>query len=300
MDKFELEKLIIVFVDEYAVSRGLSAAWAKKIKAMCFTFVAWLRSTGTIPQLANLTPGVCRGYLVYLRGKYHNWTIRHHYIALKLFVDYLIDKGLLQTNPLKGIRAPTAAKKVPNIISDKEYADIIDSVQTMSAPHPFSRVRNRTFFRLWKVTGLRVGEMLNLKMDDFRLNDKNKSIQIWNGKRSRYDYLPLAGGVLPDIEEYLSARGLNHSPHFFLSATKGKKWGYGGVRRLFGRLKELGLLTPNITPHNFRATFCCNLLNKGVNVFEVQALMRHTSLQSTLFYVKNNPARLQEYVDKLL
>lgn len=256
--------------------------------------------TGIKPQVSDLNPEICRAYMLYLRGRYHNWTIRHHYEALKLFVDYLVKKGLLQSSPLKDIKMPAAYKKIPNILSNEEYNYLIDNIKNVRFLHPFSKIRNHMFFKLWKVTGLRIGEMLNLKITDFRLNDDKKSLQIWNGKRSRFDYLPLAVGIIPDVENYLKERGLNHYPNFFLSSNKKRKWGYMGVKNLFDKLKRLGFLKPEITPHNFRATFCCNLLNKGVNVFEVQELMRHTNLQSTLFYVKNNPARLQKYVDDLI
>lgn len=300
MGDFEFENLIVDFVCEYSVNRNLCVSWSKRLKGMGFAFAAWLRSTGIRPQTSDMTPDTCRAYILYLKGRYHNWTIRHYFNAIKLFADYLIKRGLLQSNPLKDIKIPPAYKKMPNILNDEEYNYLIDNIKSVRFRHPFSMIRNHTFFRLWKVTGLRVGEMLNLKMSDFRLSDSKKSLQIWNGKRNRYDYLPLAVGVVPDIEKYIKLRGFNHSPNFFLSSNKTNKWGYIGVKRLFKRLKKLGYLKPEITPHNFRATFCCNLLKRGVNVFEVQELMRHTNLQSTLFYVRNDPARLQEYVDKLL
>jgi len=295
-----MRQLINEFIVEYITIRDITPKWGKRIKRMCLDFCDWMQLQGIEPEIKNLNPGLCKKYVEFLKERYHNWSRRHSYNALKLFLNYLTRKNLLSQNPLKGIRYPSAHRKLPTTLSKEEYNVVLEKIKTLHFNDPFLNLRNYLFFKLWQVSGLRVGEMVNLKISDFYLNGEKNYVQIWNSKCERFDYLPIASKLVPLIQEYLSTRGLNHSPYFFVATHHRGKLHYPAIFNLFARLKREGCLRPDITPHNIRATFCCQLLDNGVNVFEVQELMRHHSLNSTLFYVRNNPQKLQKHVDKLI
>lgn len=214
--------------------------------------------------------------------------------ALRHFYTYLEIHKIVSSNPFKTIKNPKKDKKLPNFLQYNELTDIIKSIP-LDTP---LNIRNRLIIELLYATGLRVSELVNLKIQD--INKSNREIRVLGkGSKERITYYGEYAADMLNI--YLTkARPelLEDKKNDYLILNKlGNKITSRSIENIINKTIEDLAIKHHISPHVLRHTFATDLLNNGADLKSVQELLGHSSLSTTQIYTHITNDRLrQEYL----
>ena len=229
-----------------------------------------------------------RNYLKYLDDlNLKNSTIARRISALRTFYNYLLNKGLVDTNLFNSIRNPKIEKKLPNYLSYEELARILDNIDIST----FIGLRNRLMVEMFYATGCRVSEITNIKVND--IDKSNNSIRIM-GKGSKERIVYFGEYARDYLDRYLP---LIDCVYLFTNEAKEKLSVHDVEYIIKDLVKNLALKT-HVTPHTLRHTFATHLLNNGADKKTVQELVGHSSLNTTGIYTHVSNERIKEVYRK--
>jgi integrase/recombinase XerD len=214
-------------------------------------------------------------------------------VVLRCF-SLLYRLGHLLKNPGRGIdfviREPAGIRGVMSIEEVKEF---LESIETASG----YGLRDRTMFEMMYVTGMRIGEIEKLDVEDVDVCAGEVMIRQGKGEKDRI--VPLGKTVKGYLTKWLQEVRkwfVNTDKENALFTTrKGGRMPTGSIRGLFKRyLKDAGLWRDNLSPHSLRHSCATHLLDNGADIRYVQELLGHESLETTVVYTKPTVAGLKK------
>ncbi len=147
-------------------------------------------------------------------------------------------------------------------------------------------------------TGLRVGELCALRLGDVDLSERKGRVTVRSGKGQKYRVIPLNADVRRALAQYLAVRPRVADDHLFVSQRGGTALSTHGVEQLVATYaRQAGL--EDVTPHTLRHTFGKGLLDAGVDLPTVAALLGHENLNTTAVYTHPSARDLERAVEKL-
>ena len=226
-----------------------------------------------------------RDYLVYLYSKkYTNKTICRHISSLRSFFKYLLLNKKITDNPMLLITNPKLEKKLPNFLYYNDLEKILESPDQSN----FFGIRDELIIELMYATGIRVSELVNIKVKD--IDFIKKTIQIF-GKGKKERIVLFGNKTLELIKKYLNESEFNHE--YLILNQRGKKITERGIRLILEKnVRKSGVKT-HVTPHTIRHTFATHMLNEGANLVTVQELLGHENLATTQVYTHVSNERLR-------
>lgn len=243
-------------------------------------------------EYENIVYEDLRYYLVYLKDKKKNSnsSIDRKISALRGFYKYLVNLKILEANPFDIVSGPKKEKKLPRYFEYNELEELFNSVDVSSV---IGR-RDRLILELLYATGVRVSEMVEIKVSDIDISNRNINI-IGKGNKERI--VKFGEYCLDAINDYLdnsyNKLNINNINYLFLN-SRGSKLTDRGVRYILDNLiKETGL-NKKISPHMLRHSFATHLLNNGADLLTVQKLLGHESIKATQVYTHVSTDRLKE------
>lgn len=243
----------------------------------------------------NLKIDDARGYLKYLdKLNYKNTSISRMLSSLRGFYRYLMIKKEVSVNYFKLLSNPKKEKKVPNYLQYDEFEKIIRSIPCDTTLGK----RNYLIIELLYATGIRVSELVNIKIKD--ITKKEKSIRII-GKGNKERIVYYGEYAARALEDYLNnARDellKNKNSDYLLVNHLGNKLTTAGIRDILEKIVMSASLKHKMSPHTLRHTFATHLLSEGADLRAVQELLGHESLSTTQIYTHVGLDRLRnEYL----
>ena len=229
-----------------------------------------------------------RDYLEYLKLKKESaTTVRRKISSFKTFYKFLylndyIDK---KEYPLSRIAYPKTDKKLPSFVYYNDLLEIINE-----STRDKDGVRDRLIIEMLYATGVRVSELVNIKVDDIDFNNRRIRI-LGKGNKERIVYY---GEYAEEIlKEYINSREKNKENYLFMN-SKGNRLTDRGVRYIIDNIMERLSVKTHVTPHVLRHTFATDMLNNGCDIKVVQELLGHSSLRTTEVYTHVTNERLKE------
>lgn len=215
--------------------------------------------------------------------------------GLRSFFDYLIFEDYRKTNPTDLIEAPKIGRKLPDTLSENEINELIAAIDLS---HPQGE-RNRTILEIMYSCGLRVSELITLKISDLFFDEGFIKV---TGKGSKERFIPIHHSAQKYVTIYINEIR-NH-----LKTVKGfedtlflNRRGKGLTRQMiFTILKDLSIkinLNKKISPHTLRHSFATHLLKNGADLRAIQQMLGHESITTTEVYVHLDNSYLQEVVE---
>ncbi len=231
-------------------------------------------------------------YLIYLNKlDLKSSSIARNLSALRSYYNYLLKKNIVNTNIFKLVSSPKREKKLPNYLQYNEFESILNSCGNDNLG-----IRNRAIVELLLASGLRVSELVNIKLNDLDFNEKSIRV-IGKGKKERIVYF--GDYALRSLNEYLeSSREYllksKNNEYLFINHL-GDKITTRGITDILDRLLELTAIEKKVSPHTFRHSFATMLLNEGANTKVVQELLGHASMKTTSIYthLSNDKLRME-------
>ena len=239
----------------------------------------------------NLDYSKISEYLIYLSDKkYSPSTVNRHLSAIRSFYAFLLDEHLVNNSPFKMVHGPKKEKKLPNYLKYQEFIDLIESLSDTDLG-----IRNRMILELLFATGVRVSELVNIKLTD--INFKEREIKVFGkGKKMRIVYFNKeCQKVMSEYVLGARVRLLNNKKNDYLIVNHlGNKITPRGIEDIIDKCIQKSSLNHKISPHTLRHTFATLLLNEGMDIREVQELLGHARLSTTSIYTHISNENLRQ------
>lgn len=213
----------------------------------------------------------------YDEQKLKNYSIRRKISSLKGFYKYLVRCGKAMDNPFSYVTLPKCEKKLPQYLNYNEVIEIFNVIDTSTV----FGLRNRLIMELLYATGVRVSELVNIKIDNIDIN--NRSIDVTGkGNKERIVFFNDIAKVI--LEKYLKESLSVRKSDYLIINNHGKKITTRGIQIIINKIIKETSIIKHIHPHILRHTFATHLLNNGCDLLTVQELLGHESISTTGIY----------------
>ncbi len=216
--------------------------------------------------------------------------------GLKSFFDYLVFEDLREDNPMALIEAPKIGRKLPDTLSLKEIDQLLDAIDLSSAQGQ----RNKAIIELLYGCGLRVSELVNLRISDLYFEESFINVV---GKGDKQRFVPISDYTIKYIELYQKhirnhqQIAAGHEDILFLN-RRGKQLSRAMIFTMIRTLANKANIQKKISPHTFRHSFATHLLENGADLRAIQQMLGHESITTTEVYMHLNQSHLRETIEK--
>lgn len=279
------------YLDYIKYERKLSFETVKNYEYDLNKFVLFLKKNN-ISSFSDVRQDDISDYLKFIQNMNPRSISRNITSINNLFIFLLKDKKV-SFNPCEFIDRPKLKKSLPDVLSIDEVTDLLDIPLTTKFDY-----RNKAMLEIMYGCGLRVSEVISLKVHDI---DMDNDIVRCIGKGSKERIVPINDYALYYLKLYLDVRGLfiinGRNDYLFLNNHGGPITRQGFLKNLNKILLEKGIKR-HITPHSLRHSFATHMLSGGADIRSIQILLGHSDISTTKIYthVSNEKVR-QDYED---
>ncbi len=275
------------FLNYLTVEKGLSENTLEAYKRDIRKFTKHL--TENNKQITNFRRGDITSFLNHLRDSGNQaTTLARNIAALRGLCKFMLLEGIIDEDPIENLLTPKGWKRIPRIIGIEEVSDLLKKPEGKKLS-----LRDRAMLEIIYSSGLRVSEVINIKMGDISFEAGFITIK---GKGSKERVVPINEATLSTLVQYIEEsrpeilRNRN-SPYLFL-AKGGKPM---TRQRLWQIIKSYSKgLSIQISPHTLRHCFASHLLDGGADLRALQKMLGHTDISTTQIYTKVTPERLKK------
>ena len=215
--------------------------------------------------------------------------------GIKAFFEFLLNEEIIKASPAELLEAPRLARNLPDVLSGQEIDKILDFIDLSI---PFGH-RNRAIVETLYSCGLRVSELVNLKLTD--IYPQEKFIRV-TGKGDKERLVPIGKIALKQIANYTKERAQSKidtgSKNILFLNNRGKAISRVMVFLIVKKLVKEAGIKKSISPHTFRHSFATVLIENGADLRAVQAMLGHASITTTEIYTHLDRKYLHQIVNK--
>lgn len=286
----EIANFVEYLKDVKKTSRNTQVSYQRDLMQLC----EYLDDQG-ITEVSKVTRTSLNSYILYLeREGRATTTISRVLASVKAFFHYEFSIGNIKRDPAELLKAPKIEKKAPVILTVEE----IEALMAQPCGKNAKEIRDKAMLELLYATGIRVSELVHLKLEDVNLNvgfitcrDQQKERMVPFGKVAR-----------KALQEYLT-----NSRHILLKGRESEwlftncsglpmsRQGFWKIIKFYG---DKAGIKSDITPHSLRHSFAAHLLRNGADIHAVQAMLGHSDASTTQAYTAYF-GRLEQARDKI-
>lgn len=281
--------MLYQFISEYleylSIEKGLSENTLNSYSSDLIAFADHLISND-IKELSSITRLIINSYIRYLRtSKFTSSSITRKIVSLRGFFYWLASNNNISSDPMISVEQPKVEKFLPKVLTIKEIESLLNLCATPD---------ECAVIELLYSSGLRVSELVNLKLNNINFDD---NYLICKGKGDKERIIPIGNKAKHALKYYISTtreeciKSTSVMDHLFIN-NKGKKLERQDIWRLIKSLSK-GINKP-ISPHTLRHSFATHLLENGADLRSVQELLGHSSISTTQIYTHVSKKRLKE------
>ena len=283
------------FKNYLKLERGLSINSIKSYEYDLNLFKNFIQSNKMSDTPFNCRPETVKNYLYNNLSNKKSRSQARSISAIKSYFNYLIFEGYIKKSPISDIESPKLEKKLPEVLTELEIEKLIKSFDMQQN---FGQ-RNRTIIEVLYGTGIRVSELVNLKLSNIFF--KENIIKII-GKGNKERFVPLGRIASNEIRKYLKIRNNSIIDSKFSDIVFLNRYGRGLTRSMIFKIisdsyKRIGL-DKKISPHTLRHSFATHLLKNGADLRTIQIILGHESITTTEIYTHLDTYHLDEVLKK--
>jgi len=299
MTNYNIEYWIPRFVKYLQVEKRSSVHTRNAYEKDLYQFLEFLkqRYQNSNPGLDLFTRFTIRGFLSYMVEKQYTPRSTGRKLAtLRAFSRYLVREGFLTVNPTLNIASPKLDKKLPQFVTKSEIKDLLK----LPDVNTFEGLRDFIIIELFYSTGMRVTELINLRVRDINLNTGTLSIL---GKGNKRRVVPLGDSLFKDLQQYLKSRAehdgtkLEYNDFIFVKKYK-EPYTRQQIARIVNKYIKKIADADKAHPHALRHTFATHLLDEGADLMSVKELLGHSNLSTTQIYTHVSAEHLKRIYRK--
>lgn len=283
------------FKNYLKLERGLSINSIKSYEYDLNLFKNFIVSNQISETPINCKPDTLKDYLYKNLSNKKSRSQARSISALKSYFNYLIFEGYIQKSPISDIESPKLEKKLPEVLTETEITELIESYDLNEN---FGQ-RNRTIIEVLYGTGIRVSELINLKLSNIFFKENIMKI---TGKGNKERFVPIGNIASSEIKVYLKIRNKNIIDSKFSDIVFLNRYGRGLTRSMIFKIisdsyKRVGL-DKKISPHTLRHSFATHLLKNGADLRTIQLILGHESITTTEIYTHLDTNHLEDVLKK--
>ena len=204
--------------------------------------------------------------------------------TLKTYFKFLIREGVIQESPMLKVVAPKSKKRLPLFVEEDQIESLLNGVEFDDG---FIGERDKLIIELFYVTGIRLSELINIKISD--LNFDNNLVKVL-GKRNKERLIPLSTRIVKELQFFIEKYKIDNYLFTNLGGTKVyTKLVYRIVNKYIGKISSINKKSPHILRH----TFATHMLNNGADINAIKELLGHANLSATQVYTHNTIEKLK-------
>ncbi len=257
-------------------------------------FARWFPdSTGEPFSARAVTPTDLREYKAYLRTveRRQAATVNRRLAALRKFFVWAKGTGKIAELPTEQVKGVPAAPRAPKALAKREVDRLIREAER------HGNKRNLAVLLTLRHTGLRVGELCNLRLGDVAISERKGEVLVRAGKGGKDRTVPLNNDARRALSAYIEVRPTVADDHLFIG-QRGEPLKSQGAQEVVQKYaRRAGL--PEVTPHVLRHTFAKHVLDAGEDLATVQRLLGHERLETTAIYTQPTARDLEDAVRRL-
>lgn len=290
-----MEELLNEFLNHLAVERGLAentlAAYSRDINR----YLRFLHGEGVRSLEEAKQAQVARHLIGLKESGYSSRTIARHLSALRTFYRFLQVEGFLQEDPTLHLDSPKVKGGLPSVLTVEEVERLLE----IPRAETLQGLRDKAMLEVLYATGLRISELIELKLHEANLSTGYVRCL---GKGGKERIVPLGTKALHALKAYLGrarpafVKGRS-SPSLFLGRG-GRPLTRQGFWKLLKRYAKAAGIEKKVTPHTLRHSFATHLLDRGADLRSVQLMLGHADISTTQVYTHVSRARLKEVYDR--
>ncbi len=280
------------FERHLTLERNRSAHTVRAYRGDVVSLLTHLHRLGGV-AVGDLDLGALRGWLAKLRKDgAARGTVARRAAAARTFTAWAREAGLLESDPGQMLASPRAHRALPPVLTEDDAARLMDAQQG-AEPDAVAR-RDRLIVELLYATGIRVGELVGLDVDDV---DRSRRVVRVLGKGSKQRTVPYGVAAERALTDWLT-RGrpqlaTQQSGAALILGARGGRIDQRSVRRIVHQRLRGVPGAPDVGPHGLRHTAATHLLDGGADLRAVQELLGHASLATTQIYTHVSVERLR-------
>ncbi len=284
--KCEIQEFISYLHNTKGTSHNTEVSYERDLRKL----EQFLEEQG-ISETGQVTPTILNAYLMELERKnFAPSSISRNVASIRAFFHYYCQKNGLRENPADVLKAPKIEKKMPGILT----VDEVDLLLSQPKLNTAKGIRDRAMLELLYATGIRVSELISLKVSD--LNLRLGYLTCTGGEKERA--IPFGTTAKKAVEEYLiEAREKllagKESELLFLNCS-GKSMSRQGFWKVLKSYAASAGIQQDITPHTLRHSFAAHLVQNGADLKSVQEMMGHSDISTTQIYMNMNVNKLRD------
>ncbi|HEY4640617.1 MAG TPA: tyrosine-type recombinase/integrase [Thermoanaerobaculia bacterium] len=293
--RLTLDEAVAQFLSGYFATNERSPKTVTAYTLDLAQFRAFARSK---KRLSSVRPELIEEWAAALKGRgYKTASIRRKLASVRCFFAYWVRRRVIQYSPMSGLKIELAASRVlPNFLSLEEVSAILrEAVRLREQRDDFLSIRNLAIIETMFATGMRVGELVSLRLSDLRLAERSVLIH-GKGRRERLAFFvePVS---FTRIACYVTSRPSTSSDALFTNPS-GAALSTQAVANIIRGLCSHAGITRRVTPHTFRHTVATLLLRNGADLRVVQELLGHASITMTQRYTHVVKEQMREALER--
>lgn len=275
------------------VEKGLAANTIVSYERDLKNYIKYLQNVEKLKSFNDVQRPHIVHFLAYLKGQgKSSRTLARHVASIRSFHQFLLREKAAEHDPSVHIEPPQLEKTLPKVLNLEEVETLLDSPDTSN----HYGIRDKAMLELLYATGIRVSELISLKLSDVHLS---MGFVRCIGKGNKERIIPIGKTAIAAIEHYLQkGRPLfvskkNHDDSLFLNHHGKGLTRQGFWKILKGLARDAGI-EKELTPHTLRHSFATHLLENGADLRAVQEMLGHADISTTQIYTHITKTRLKD------
>ena len=257
-------------------------------------YISYLDGTG-VTDISSTTKTTVLSYLLYLQKEGRaSSTVSRTLASLRSYYLFMMQNGVVKSNPTSNLEAPHVEKKIPKILSGEEVELLLEQPKNCDN----KGIRDKAMLELLYATGIRVSELINLDVSD--VNVPMSFVRCKGGKKERI--IPMGHQAKDALENYINnvrkymVKDENETALFV--NCSGARLSRQGFWKLIKYYQHIAGIETDITPHTLRHSFAAHLLENGADLHSIQEMMGHADLSSTQVYSRMINSKIKDVYAK--
>lgn len=257
-------------------------------------YISYLDGTG-VTDISSTTKNTVLSYLLYLQKEGRaSSTVSRTLASLRSYYLFMMQNGVVKSNPTSNLEAPHVEKKIPKILSGEEVELLLEQPKDCDN----KGIRDKAMLELLYATGIRVSELINLDVSD--VNVPMSFVRCKGGKKERI--IPMGhqakdalGNYINNVRKYM-VKDENETALFV--NCSGARLSRQGFWKLIKYYQHIAGIETDITPHTLRHSFAAHLLENGADLHSIQEMMGHADISSTQVYSRMMNSKIKDVYAK--
>ena len=257
-------------------------------------YISYLDGTG-VTDISSTTKTTVLSYLLYLQKEGRaSSTVSRTLPSLRSYYLFMMQNGVVKSNPTSNLEAPHVEKKIPKILSGEEVELLLEQPKNCDN----KGIRDKAMLELLYATGIRVSELINLDVSD--VNVPMSFVRCKGGKKERI--IPMGHQAKDALENYINnvrkymVKDENETALFV--NCSGARLSRQGFWKLIKYYQHIAGIETDITPHTLRHSFAAHLLENGADLHSIQEMMGHADISSTQVYSRMMNSKIKDVYAK--